>query len=158
MWMKTLLASALLIVLAGLSTSQAQITTVPNSEASVNAAIDRAKADLPIFFARLAKPDPGDSGFSVKIRYDTTKPNSGEHIWANEVVRSGDMITATISNQPRDIPHLKYGQRVTVPIAHVTDWMYVRGGKYYGAYTVRALLPFMSPKDAEAMRQKLAPE
>ena len=47
---------------------------------------------------------------------------------------------------------------MTVPMSQVTDWLYERDGKYHGAYTVRALIPFMSKEDGAAMRKRLAPE
>lgn len=135
----------------------AQITSVPTADQAINAAIAKAKATLPRFFERLAKPQPGDEGFAVKIRY-TTRRGDGEHIWATDVVRSGDTVTATISNQPRDIPNLRHGQRVTVPIAQLTDWMFRRNGKIHGGATIRALLPHMPRDDADRLRTMLAPE
>lgn len=151
----TLLAMMAAMLLATSAIAQ-NITQVANENAAVNAAITEAQAKLPVFFERLQKPRPGDSGFSVKIRYDVGN-NSGEHIWAADPVRAGDAITATISNVPRDIKNLAKGDRVTVPIARITDWLYVRDGKYHGAYTVRALLPFMKKDEADDMRKRLAP-
>jgi uncharacterized protein YegJ (DUF2314 family) len=135
------------------------ITDVSPQNEAVNAAIAKAKSTLPVFFARNAKPQPGDSGFAVKIRYPTGKPDgSGEHLWANNVVRDGDTVTATIANEPREVPSLAKGQRVTVPVSQLTDWMHIRDGKYHGGYTIRALVPFMTPEQAAAMRKRLAPE
>ena len=151
-----ILALIAVLVLAPLP-GRAQITSVPTADQAMTAAIAKARASLPRFFARLAEPQPGDEGFAVKIRY-TTRRGDGEHIWATEVVRSGDTVTATINNQPRDIPDLRHGQRVTVPIAQLTDWMYRRNGKIHGGSTIRALLPHMSRDEAERLRAMLAPE
>lgn len=125
-------AAALVVPLSPLM-AQSRIISVPNDETQVNAAIAKARAALPTFFARLGKPMPGDERFAVKIRYDITKNGAGEHIWATEVVDSGDNVVATIDNEPGDIPNLKKGQRVTVPKAHITDWLYWRDGKMQGA-------------------------
>lgn len=148
------------MLLAAMNVAAAQnLTDVSRENAAVNAAIAKAKSTLPVFFERNANPQPGDSGFAVKIRYDKGKGDgSGEHIWAGDVVRNGDTVTATIANEPREIPNLAKGQRVTVPVSRLTDWMYIRDGKYHGAYTVRALVPFMKPDQAEAMKQRLGPE
>ena len=137
----------------------AQTTDVSPENAAVNAAIEKAQATLPAFFERIAKPRSGDSGFLVKIKYAKKVEKGGyEHIWAGNIVKQGENISATISNEPVDIPHLSKGQRVTVPITQLTDWLYVRDGKYVGAYTVRALLPFMKKDQADEMRKRLAPE
>jgi uncharacterized protein YegJ (DUF2314 family) len=133
------------------------IVTVPSDDKAMNAAIAKAQASLPTFFARLAKPLPGDQGFAVKIHYVTTG-DSGEHIWANDVVREGDQVSATINNQPAKIPNLKMGQRVAVPLTRLTDWMYMNSGKIYGGQSIRALLPTLPKADADRLKPMLAPE
>ena len=135
----------------------AEVQFVPTSDPVMNAAIEKAKATLPVFFARLAKPQPGDDGFAVKIYYQTSK-GDGEHIWANRVERKADMVTATINNEPRDIAGLKIGQRVTVPLGQLTDWMYTREGKIHGGQTIRAIIPALPKAQADQYRAMLAPE
>jgi uncharacterized protein YegJ (DUF2314 family) len=155
------LALGTLVLLAAMNMPAVaqNVTNVASQNEAVNAAIAKAKSTLPVFFARNAKPRAGDSGFAVKIRYGTGKGDgSGEHIWAGDVVHNGDMVTATIANEPQEIPNLAKGQRVTVPVSQLTDWMYIRDDKYHGAYTVRALVPFMRPEQAAAMRKRLAAE
>jgi uncharacterized protein YegJ (DUF2314 family) len=153
------LGTFLLLAALNVPVAAQSITNVSSQNEAVNAAIAKAKSTLPVFFARNASPQPGDSGFAVKIRYVTDAANgSGEHIWAGDVVHNGDTVTATIANEPRDIPNLAKGQRVTVPVSQLTDWMYIRDDKYHGAYTVRALVPFMPRAQAAAMRERLAPE
>src|SRR5262249_15997278 len=132
--------------------------TVSRENQAVNDAIAKAQATLPAFLARVTKPEPGDTDFQIKIRFETSRPPSGEHVWARDIVRDGDKVSATIPAEPRDIPNLRRGERVTVPLSQVTDWLYVREGKYHGAYTVRALLPYMKEDEAEEMRRSLAPE
>jgi uncharacterized protein YegJ (DUF2314 family) len=133
-------------------------TTVSTQNEAVNAAIEKAKRTLPVFFERLDKPQRGDTDFQIKIRFVTNQPPNGEHVWARDVRRDGTNVTATIATVPRNIPDLKQGQRVTVPITQVTDWLIENGGKYHGAYTVRALLPYMGKDEADEMRRSLAPE
>jgi len=153
------LGTFVLFAVMNMPAAAQNITNVSPQNEAVNVAIAKAKGTLPVFFARNAKPQPGDSGFAVKIRYPTGKPDgSGEHIWASNVVRDGDTVSATIANEPREIPGLAKGQRVTVPVSQLTDWMYIRDDRYHGAYTVRALVPFMRPEQAAAMRKRLAPE
>ena len=151
------LAAVAVVALAALP-AFAQLTEVSPQNEAINAAIEKAKSTLPVFFARLANPQPGDSGFLVKIRYDKKSTSGGEHIWAKDVVKSGNTVSATIDNEPKDIADLVRGQRVTVPITQLTDWLYERRGKYHGAYTVRALVPFMTKEQAADMRKRLAPE
>jgi uncharacterized protein YegJ (DUF2314 family) len=157
-WRQGLLI-VLVAPLAATPVSAQVLTTVSSENEAVNAAIAKAREALPVFFRRLNNPERGDSGFRVKLVYDTRIAKRTEHLWAKDVVRVGsDKISATIDNQPKDIPDLAHGQRVTVPITQISDWLYVRDGKYRGAYTVRALLPFMKPGEAAKMKERLGPE
>lgn len=154
-----LIFTAVALALLAMLPAVAQITDVSPENKAVNAAIEKAKATLPVFFERLANRQPGEENFLIKIRYETTKEDGGgEHIWAKDVTKDGDSVSATIDNVPRNIPNLSKGQRVTVPISRVTDWLYEQNGKYRGAYTVRALVPFMTKQQAADMRKRLGPE
>jgi uncharacterized protein YegJ (DUF2314 family) len=147
------------LIVATVRPAAAQITDVSSENKAVNAAIEKAQSTLPVFFKRLEKPERGDSGFLVKIKFAKAKGDGGnEYIWAKDIVRAGDTVSATIDNDPRDIPNLVTGQRVTVSISDVSDWLYSRDGKYRGAYTVRALVPFMTPDQAADMKKRLGPE
>ena len=155
--MRAVLASLCLGVTMAVAPAAAQIISVPNDDAAMEAAIAKAQASLPVFWDTIAKPQAGDDRFAVKIKY-VTGAKAGEHIWAGDVKRAGANVTATISNTPRDIPNLKKGQRVTVPLDRVTDWMFFRNDKIHGAQTLRVLLPRMPPDQAADWKSKLAPE
>jgi uncharacterized protein YegJ (DUF2314 family) len=155
--MRTLLASLCLAITIAIVPAAAQIISVPNDDPAMETAISKAQASLPAFWETLAKPQAGDDRFAVKIKY-ATGTKTGEHIWANDVKRSGANVTATISNTPRDIPNLKKGQRVTVPLDRITDWMFFRNDKIHGAQTLRVLLSRMPPDQAADWKSKLAPE
>ncbi len=149
------MAAALSVTVTAPVRAQA-IIDVPTADAAMAKAMAEARATLPKFWDALARADPGDTKFYVKIRFPHGAGSDGELIWAGSVVRDGDQVTATIDNEPRHVPNLKHGQRVAVPIARVSDWMFTRAGKLHGAYTVRVLLPRMQPAQADGFRQILA--
>lgn len=133
------------------------IIDIPTGDPVMVAAIDKARTTLPTFWETLANPGPADEGFAVKIYYPTGSKD-GEHVWAKDVIRDGEFVSATIDNSPRSIRDLKAGQRVTVSIERLTDWMFFRDGKMHGAQTVRAVLPKLPKAQADALRAQLAPE
>jgi uncharacterized protein YegJ (DUF2314 family) len=133
-------------------------TYLPDDDPAMEAAVRKARATLPLFWQALAGPLSGDSDFVVKLEYRTHPVDSIECLWAIDVSRSGDMVTATIDNDPRDVPDLTAGERVTVPIARIADWMFTRDGLLQGAYTLRALLAYMPQEQADELRAVLAPE
>jgi uncharacterized protein YegJ (DUF2314 family) len=160
-WCTTISRRLAIVGLLGLgawtSDAKAQgVVPVPTQDVAMAAAIARAQASLPGFFVRLEKPEAGDEGFAVKIRFPT-KGTNAEHIWANNVQLKGDQVSAVINNVPRDIPNLKVGQRVTVPVAQITDWMFMRDDKIHGGETIWAVLPHMPAEQAAAMKARLAP-
>ena len=51
---------------------------------------------------------------------------------------------------------VKIGDRITIPDADISDWMYVREGKIYGNETVKALYKTMAPEEAAAIKKMMA--
>ena len=137
--------------------SRSSVVGVPSDDPVMAQAIVKATASLPDFFKRLAQPGPGEDGFAVKIYYPTAT-GGGEHIWANNVTFDGTSVTATISNEPLHIPDVKLGQKVTVGVDRITDWMYILDRKIHGGQTIRAVLPRMEAAEAAPLRAMLAPE
>ena len=57
---------------------------VATANAEMAAAIARARATLPAFWASYEAPKASEAGHSLKVRFATRK-NDGEHIWMAEV-------------------------------------------------------------------------
>lgn len=112
----------------------------------MNAAIARARRGLPGFLAVLAAP-AGTSDLSFKY------PLAGhEHIWVDRVVRRGESLVGRLANDPAE-PGYRLGQRVSVPIADISDWGYRDArGVMQGHFTTRVMLPHLAPADARAIR------
>lgn len=155
-WCVRVLASLSLAL--ALLPAHAQVTTVKPGEPAVEAAIVKAQSTLPTFFRLQANPRPGQNGFSVKIRLPKKSSVGDWHVWGENVVRSGDTITATLAANTQADPDYAPGQHLTASLSQISDWLYWENGKMRGAYTVRALLPFMAPDHAARMRAQLGPE
>jgi uncharacterized protein YegJ (DUF2314 family) len=127
-----------------------KIFDIARGNPEIAAAITKARAELPGFFARTAAPGPGESYFLIK--YDLIPEEGREFIWAEVVRREGSTTVAKLVNNPRD-PRFRRGQEVRVPDAEVIDWSYAQDGKtVIGAYTTRALLATMTPQEAARTR------
>ena len=155
--MRLLIASAALAIATPFA-AQAQgdpgsdkVHDIPSGTAAMEAAIARARAELPGFFAKQAAPDAGQSYFLIK--YDLIPEAAKEYIWAEVVSRGEGETVARLVNNPRD-PRFRKGQQVRVKDAEIIDWSYAQDGKtVIGAYTTRALLTMMSPAEAAATRR-----
>ena len=51
---------------------------------------------------------------------------------------------------------VKLGDRIPIPDADITDWMYRRDGKMHGSYTTRVLMKRMPAAEAEKLKPMLA--
>jgi uncharacterized protein YegJ (DUF2314 family) len=132
-------------------------TFIGSGNQDTKRAMRQAKAALPRFLKRLANPQPGDSGFEVKVHIAGPTPEIGTYVWLKDVKRDGNRVTGTAYTVPRGISSLTNGQRVVLPLSRIDDWVIMNDGKMHGGYTVRALLPYMKPDEAAEMRSKLGP-
>jgi uncharacterized protein YegJ (DUF2314 family) len=74
----------------------------------------------------------------------------------NALERTEGRIHGTINNDPEIVESVKFGQRIEVPEADISDWTYTRNEKMYGNYTLRALLKTMPAEEAEQFKSMLA--
>lgn len=152
--MRTLLLLASALCLSpGVAAAQEQggdpLVFIEGSDAAMNAAITRARAELPGFFQRLARPGDDERNFSIK--YNLTPDGEPEFIWAAIESRRDGVTVARLANNPHD-PRFKLGQRVEIRDADVIDWAYVRGTVMQGHYTTRVLLDHLDPAQAASVR------
>ncbi|WP_137984436.1 DUF2314 domain-containing protein, partial [Pseudomonas viridiflava] len=65
----------------------------------------------------------------VKISFatDSTDPDgpSVENMWVTDIGFDGHTLTGVLMNEPRWVSRLSAGDPVSVPLAHLSDWMYV---------------------------------
>jgi uncharacterized protein YegJ (DUF2314 family) len=130
---------------------------VANGDPEMAAAIAKARASLPVFWASYEAPKGSEAGHSLKVRFTVpNRRNSGEHIWMAEVKKlPSGRYSARFANQPRDLPGKRVGDLVEFAEADISDWMFMRNGKIVGGETIRPLLKSMSRADADAMRARM---
>ena len=107
--------------------------SVSNDDAEMNAAIAKARAALPDFWRVFEKRGQGETNFALKVRI--TDKEGVEHFWAVDIERKDGKIFGTINNDPDIVQNVKFGDRITVNDADISDWLYLRNGKMVGNYT-----------------------
>jgi uncharacterized protein YegJ (DUF2314 family) len=55
------------------------------------------------------------------------------------VTHANNAFAGVVANEPVDLKRIRLGERVTVPLESVSDWMAVDRGRLIGGYTIRAL-------------------
>ncbi|MBI5261207.1 MAG: DUF2314 domain-containing protein [Bradyrhizobium sp.] len=139
--------------------SQAQdrspVIDVRTADPEMNAAIARARATLPTFWASYDAPKPSETGHALKARFPTRR-NDGEHIWINDVKKlPNGGYSGRFANAPRDLPGKKDGDTVEFKESDISDWMFLRNGKIVGGETIKPLLKTMPKADADALRARM---
>jgi uncharacterized protein YegJ (DUF2314 family) len=131
------------------------IVDVPTSDPVMAAAIVKARATLPEFWASYENPKDSESGHSLKVRFPTGGKN-GEHIWMADVKKLGaGLYSGRFANAPRDLPGRREGDLVEFTEASISDWMFLRNGKIVGGETIRPMLKSLPKRDADALRARL---
>ncbi len=142
----------LITCLCVIGCSEENVISVESSDNSMNEAVERAKANLPVFRKALVR-SKGDN-FLIKARFEADS-GGGEHIWLDEIALVGTSFSGRVTDVPRDVSVLKEGDRVTVTEGQVTDWMVIQGQMAFGAYTQLALLSQMPLDVAEFWSERI---
>lgn len=122
-----------------------------DDDASMNAAIEKARGSLDEFMAALSEGTA--DAYSVKVKI--TEDDHVEHIWMTNVSVDGDYFAGVIANEPASLDSVQVGDRYRVSRSKISDWMYTKGDKIHGAQTLRVMLKDMPADEAESFRKRL---
>src|SRR5207249_12253584 len=62
---------------------------------------------------------------------------------------TADSFTGLVNDQPLNLPNVRLGQSVSVPLDRVSDWLAVDQGHLIGGYTIRLLRSRMDAKERQ---------
>lgn len=128
-----------------------KVVEVEPDDPEMLAAIARARETLPQFWEVFDQPSRGEKDFSLKVKI--TDENGDEHFWATDIERRDGKTMGTISNDPNIVANVKFGDRIEIPEADITDWLYLRGGKMVGNETLKPLFKTMPPAEVEKFKR-----
>lgn len=127
---------------------------VATDDAAMNEAMDKARQTLPDFLAKADNPPAGTSNYALKVKIEDE--NGVEHFWVTPFLKTENGFTGVINNEPATVRSVRLGQSYAFSPDEVSDWMYMKDGKIHGGYTIRAMLPTLTKKEASQMRAMLA--
>jgi uncharacterized protein YegJ (DUF2314 family) len=108
---------------------------VEDSDPEMTAAIAKAQQTLPQFWQEFDKREHGESNFVLVIRI--TDKGRIEHFFATDFERRDGKTMVTINNDLKIVASVKLGDRIEIPEADITDWGYMRDGKFVGNFTLK---------------------
>lgn len=123
---------------------------------AMNEAFQRAQETFGYFWRELSweyrRIVPALEVACLKIAFSQEIKNKQivEHMWINDVNFDGETIKGVLLNDPNQLTNVSRGQDVEVPIARISDWLFVRGGKTYGGFTIQAMRGGMNAAELES--------
>lgn len=131
-----------------------KVVRVADDDSEMTAAIAKARETLPQFWQVFEKRDRGESDFALKVRISDKKGT--EHFWATNVERRNGKTMGTIDNDPNIVARVKLGDRIGIPEADISDWLYMRDGKMVGNRTLVPLFKQMPAAEVERLKKMMA--
>lgn len=144
--------TVLLCCLAACS-NRDKVIHVKDDDPEMNAAIAKARETLPHFWQVFGKPERGESDFALKVRI--TDKNGTEHFWATDIEKQDGKILGTINNDANIVASVKLGDRVEIPEADISDWLYMRHDKMVGNQTVKPLFREMPADEVKQLKSMM---
>src|SRR5512133_951791 len=103
---------------------------VEDTDPEMAAAIAKAQEKLPQFWQAFDQRAHGESNFVLVVRI--TDKGRIEHFHITDFERRDGKTMVTLRNEPKIVGSVKLGDRIEIPAADITDWNYMRDGKYVG--------------------------
>jgi uncharacterized protein YegJ (DUF2314 family) len=134
--------------------SDSPVFMFDDNDVQMQAAHKKARANFKYFWRELAwerrRIVPGLDLAVVKAPFSdgpkSRKPEA-EHMWLDEVDFDGKIISGVLVNSPRWLQSVRQGDRVEVPLAHISDWMYVQLGEVFGGYSINLMRSRMGSQE-----------
>ena len=115
------------------------------------AAVQDARASLPVFWGRLAEnPGASPDAFGLKVVFKTPD-GGGEDLWLSDIKRDGAHITGRLNYEPDSLPNMHRSQIVPIVEGNIIDWTFKEGRKRYGHYTTRVIAKTHPDEEARTM-------
>ena len=125
-----------------------ELFLIPQGDPDMAAAVRKARASLPEFFAASQSPKPSMKNFSVKV--GVRSGTGHEFFWIRPFERKGNRFSGKLNNTPRAVSHLKAGDTITFGQNEIVDWTYSDDGRMKGNFTACPLLKREPREQAQA--------
>jgi len=112
---------------------------------------NNARDSLSEFFRHMLRPAKDERNFMVKYPLKTDA-NSGfymEHIWLCDIQYKNGVYYGTAANTPFYISSIKKGDVIPFSMEEISDWMYIKGEKIAGGYSIKYLLEQLADRSEE---------
>jgi len=131
-----------------------------NSDPDMQRAYEQARATFRYFWREIAwerrRIVPALDIASVKAPFSDGEQSCRsedtpdvEQMWLSEIDFDGEFVGGALLNTPNWLKTVKEGDPARIPLAGISDWMYVIRGEVFGAYTVNLLRSRMGQRERQ---------
>ncbi|HEY4239095.1 MAG TPA: DUF2314 domain-containing protein [Kofleriaceae bacterium] len=115
-----------------------QIQQISATDPEILAAAAKARADLRALRPHVADGIPIGEHLSVKAKF-TGADDAVEWMWVDVVSFQADTVRGTLDNEPDVIKTLRVGQKVSVALADIGDYLYTTPSGTRGGYSIEVM-------------------
>jgi uncharacterized protein YegJ (DUF2314 family) len=144
----------LALTLCAACSKRDKVINVAGDDPEMKAAIAKARDTLPQFWQAFNNRTRGETDFSLKVRI--TDNGGVEHFWLSHLEKRDAQLYGVINNDAEIVRNVKLGERLPIPEADISDWLYMREGKMVGNYTLRVLFKSMPAAEVRRYKEMLA--
>ena len=128
-----------------------EVVVTKTGDPEMDAARSKALNSLDSFLQIARSKPAGTSGYKLKVQVKDGEYT--EHFWVIPFWEVDGKFQGPISNEPKYVHTVKYGQLITFTRNDVSDWGYVRDGRQVGSFTVCAMFKRMTKEQVEYYRK-----
>lgn len=120
----------------------APIVQVAADDAAMAEAVDVARQRWHEFEAAFERRDPNsDSPFVIKAKF--AEGDHAEYMWVTVGSIENGLVHGVLENDPAEVHTVARGDKVTVPVPDVNDWLCAINGKAVGGFTLSPMSEHM---------------
>lgn len=128
------------------------IAVYTGDDVEMNAAINKARRTYPEFLESLKNKCSDCERFNVKIRLGFGEID-GEHVWLDSLFWQKSKLYGVLASTPENVQRVNFGDVLEANPDSLSDWMYVRGGKLVGGYTIKAVYDRLKPGEQKQLEE-----
>lgn len=115
------------------------VITVPSDDPAMIQAVEECRARFPEFVTAFEARDTADKEVPFMIKAPFTENDNTEFMWVEVTAIENDKIYGTLANEPANLPRWKEGDRVTVPVAELNDFLFMQNNEPVGGFTLKVI-------------------
>jgi uncharacterized protein YegJ (DUF2314 family) len=123
------------------------INKLEKEQKDLDSIAKEARQTFDDFTLALSMKDTTTTNFIVKQMFNIPNSKRKEHIWIRDVYTDNDQLKGVIDNVPQYTKDVKHNDTVVINPLELADWMYYKGDKMIGGFTIKYMRSQLKPEE-----------